>query len=427
VNAGGGHAARRLTNGGTAMAEQRIVAMVLAGGEGTRLMPLTAERSKPAVPFGGRYRIVDFVLSNLLNSGINSIYLLVQYKSQSLIEHIRNGWVLAPIQPSHFISVVPPQMREGPEWFQGTADAVYQNMNLIEPNAPDLVVVFGADHIYRMNVRAMAHFHAERNADITISALPVPLEDARSFGVIGTDPDGRVIEFQEKPDQPKPMPGDPTRAFASMGNYIFTTDTLLGPVRDACERGDKDFGRHVMPRLMRSHRVYAYDFSTNVVPGLRPYEEPAYWRDVGTIEQYYAANMDTLGLEPRLNLFNPRWPILSRDYQGPIAHILKARVENSDIAAGSLIHDAVIRNSLIRREVVIEEDVVIEDSIIMDYSIVKRGARIRRAIVDRVVAIDEGDRLGFDLDRDAGRHHVSENGIVVVGKAAFRSDTRRFW
>jgi glucose-1-phosphate adenylyltransferase len=409
------------------MPDPRIVAMVLAGGEGTRLMPLTAERSKPAVPFGGRYRIVDFVLSNLINSNINSIYLLVQYKSQSLIEHIRNGWVTAPIQPSHFITVVPPQMREGPEWFQGTADAVYQNMNLIEPNAPDLVVVFGADHIYRMNVRAMARFHLEREADVTISALPVPLAHARSFGVIATDAEGRVVDFQEKPDRPQPMPGDPERAFASMGNYIFSTDTLLGAVRDACEQGDKDFGRHVMPRLLRTHRVYAYDFSTNVVPGLRPYEEPAYWRDVGTIEQYYAANMDTLGLEPKLNLFNPRWPILSRDYQGPIAHILKAQVENSDISGGSLIHDAVIRNSLIRREVVIEDDVVIEDSIIMDYSVVKRGARIRRAIVDRYNTISEGDRLGHDLALDRRRHHVAEGDIVVVGKAPFRSDTRRYW
>jgi glucose-1-phosphate adenylyltransferase len=409
------------------MAYQRILALVLAGGEGTRLMPLTAERSKPAVPFAGRYRIVDFVLSNLVNSSINSIYMLVQYKSQSLIEHIRNGWVLAPIQPSHFITIVPPQMREGPEWFQGTADAVYQNMNLIEPNAPDLVAVFGADHVYRMNVREMARFHHERNADVTISALPVPLAEASGFGVIATDAEGRVVEFQEKPLKPKPMPGDPDRAFASMGNYIFTTDVLLGAVRKACEAGDKDFGRHVLPRLMRTHRVFAYDFSTNRVPGLRPYEEPAYWRDVGTIEQYYAANLDTLGLEPRLNLFNQRWPILSRDYQGPIAHIVKASIENSDIAAGSLVNDATIRNSIVRREVVIEEDVLIEDSIIMDYSVVRRGARIRRAIVDRYNTISAGDRLGYDLDLDRKRHHVSQTGIVVVGKAPFRADTRRHW
>jgi glucose-1-phosphate adenylyltransferase len=409
------------------MPDQRIVAMVLAGGEGTRLMPLTAERSKPAVPFGARYRIVDFVLSSLVHSGIHSIYLLVQYKSQSLIEHIRNGWVLAPLQHNHFITVVPPQMREGPEWFQGTADAVYQNTNLLESHDPDLVAVFGADHIYRMDVRAMARFHAERNADVTISALPVPIESASAFGVIATDGEGRITSFAEKPAMPQPMPGDPARAFVSMGNYLFSTGTLLGPVRAACELGDKDFGRDVLPRLARTHRVFAYDFSTSTIPGVRPYEEHAYWRDVGTIEQYHAANLDTLGLEPRLNLFNPRWPILSGNYQGPVAHIVKASVENSDIAAGSLVHDAVIRNSLIRREVVIEEDVEIEDSIIMDYSVIRRGARIRRAIVDRYNTIDAGDRLGYDLGLDSARHHVSASGIVVVAKAQFRADTRRYW
>jgi glucose-1-phosphate adenylyltransferase len=273
----------------------------------------------------------------------------------------------------------------------------------------------------------MARFHSERAADITISALPMPLAEASGFGVISADADGRITAFDEKPAHPTPMPGQPAKAFVSMGNYLFTTAVLLGPVRAACEAGDKDFGRHVLPRLVQTHRVYAYDFSTNAVPGLRPYEEPAYWRDVGTIEQYYAANLDTLGLKPRLNLFNPRWPILSSDYQGPIAHLVKARIENSVIAAGSLVQDAVIRNSLIRREVVVEEDVVIEDSIIMDYSVVKRGARIRRSIVDRYNTIEPGDRLGYDVDRDRARYHVSTSGIVVVGKAPFRADTRPHW
>jgi glucose-1-phosphate adenylyltransferase len=401
--------------------------MVLAGGEGTRLMPLTAERSKPAVPFGGRYRIVDFVLSNFVNSDINAIYLLVQYKSQSLIEHIRNGWVMAPIHSSDFITVVPPQMRGGTEWFQGTADAVYQNMNLVEPSDPDLVAVFGADHIYRMDIRAMARFHCERQADITISALPVPVADASAFGVIATDADGRVREFQEKPAQPKPMPGDPARAYASMGNYIFDTSVLLGPVREACEAGARDFGRDVLPRLMSTHKLYAYDFSACAVPGVRPYEEHAYWRDVGTIESYFAANRDTLGLKPRLNLFDHQWPIHSSGYQGPIARIIRGEITNSDIGAGSLVHDAVLRDSVIRREVMIEEDVVIEDSIIMDYSVIRRGARIRRAIVDRYNTIGEGERLGYDPDADRRRHHVSASGIVVVRKAPFRADTGHRW
>ena len=408
------------------MAEAKIVAMVLAGGEGTRLMPLTAERSKPAVPFGGRYRIVDFVLSNLVNSGIHAIYILVQYKSQSLIEHIRNGWAFSPLVPAHFITVVPPQMREGPEWFQGTADAVFQNINLIEPNDPDLVAVFGADHVYRMDVRAMARFHQQRNADVTISALPVPVEEARAYGVIETDREGRVTAFHEKPEQPNPMPGRPGMAYASMGNYLFTTSVMLDGVRKACQAGDKDFGRHVLPRLARTHRVFAYDFSSDTVPGVEPYEEHAYWRDVGTIEQYYAANLDTLGEKPRLNLFNARWPIRSSHYQGPIAHLVRARVEDSDIAAGTFVRDATIRKSLIRREVIIEDDVTIEESIIMDYCVIRRGARIRRAVVDRYNTIDSGVRLGYDLDADRKRHHVTDGGIVVVAKGPFPTDTRSY-
>jgi len=400
--------------------------MVLAGGEGTRLMPLTAERSKPAVPFGGRYRIVDFVLSNLVNSGIHAIYILVQYKSQSLIEHIRNGWAFSPLVPAHFITVVPPQMREGPEWFQGTADAVYQNINLIEPNDPDLVAVFGADHVYRMDVRSMARFHLERDADVTISALPVPVDEARAFGVIETDAQGRVTAFHEKPSSPKSMPGRPGMAYASMGNYLFSKDVMLDGVRSACRAGDKDFGRHVLPRLASTHRVYAYDFSSNTVPGIRPYEEPAYWRDVGTIDQYYKANLDTLGAEPRLDLYNARWPIRSSHYQGPIAHFVRARIEDSDIASGASIRDATVRRSLIRREVHIEDDVEIEDSIILDFCHIRSGARIRRAIVDRYNTIEHGVRLGYDPDEDRRRHHVTDSGIVVVTKGPYPTDNRSY-
>ena len=400
--------------------------MVLAGGEGTRLMPLTSERSKPAVPFGGRYRIVDFVLSNLVNSGIHAIYILVQYKSQSLIEHIRNGWAFSPLVPSHFITVVPPQMREGPEWFQGTADAVSQNINLIEPNDPDLVAVFGADHVYRMDVRAMARFHQERNADVTISALPVPIAEARAYGVIETNAEGRVTAFHEKPSQPAPMPGRSGMAYASMGNYLFTKGVMLDAVRNACRAGDKDFGRDVLPRLAATHRVFAYDFSSDTVPGIQPYEEQAYWRDVGTIEQYYAANLDTLGEKPRLDLFNARWPIRSSHYQGPIAHLVRARIEDSDIAAGTYVKDATIRRSLIRREVFIEDDVTIDESIILDFCVIKRGARIRRAIVDRYNTIESGVRLGYDVESDRARHHVTESGIVVVAKGPYPTDTRGY-
>ncbi len=408
------------------MPRERILAMVLAGGEGTRIAPLSAERSKPAVPFGGRYRIVDFVLSNLVNSEIYSLYILVQYRSQSLIEHIRNAWVLAPIISNHFVTVVPPQMREGPEWFAGTADAVYQNLNLIRHEDPTLVVVFGADHIYRMDVRQMVAFHRERNADVTVAALPVPRHEARAFGVIGVDGAGRVREFQEKPAEPNTLPNDPERAYASMGNYVFNVEVLVTAVQQARERGEHDFGRHVLPRIVHTHRLYAYDFSTNRVPGVRSYEEPGYWRDVGTLDAYYAATMDTLGLKPRFDLFNPRWPIRSTNYQGPSARIGSARIESSDIGAATVIRDATVRNSVIRREVTIEEDVVVEESVIMDYCVIRRGARLRRAIVDRYNVVEAGDRIGYELEADRQRYTVTESGIVVLPIAPITTRAERY-
>lgn len=404
------------------MSNERILAMVLAGGEGTRLAPLTAERSKPAVPFGGRYRIVDFVLSNLVNSAIYSIYILVQYRSQSLIEHIRNAWVLAPSISNHFVTVVPPQMHEGPEGFAGTADAVYQNLSLIRHETPTLVVVFGADHIYRMDVRQMIEFHRASNADVTVAALPVPLSEAHAFGVISVDDKGRVLEFQEKPRAPKPMPTDPERAYSSMGNYVFNADVLLRTLQEGRDRGEHDFGRHVLPRIIDTHRVYAYDFADNRVPGVRTYEEVGYWRDVGTLDAYFAATMDTIGIQPRFDLFNPRWPIRSTSFQGPPARIGNAQIESSDVAAGGVMKGAIIRNSVIRHEVTIEDDVVIEDSVIMDFCIVRRGARVRRAVVDRYNVIEAGARIGYDLEADRRRYAVTESGIVVVPIA--ESNTR---
>lgn len=396
------------------MSTDRVLAMVLAGGEGTRLAPLTAVRSKPAVPFGARYRIVDFVLSNLVNSEIYSIYMLVQYKSQPLIEHIRNAWVLAPILPHHFVTVVPPQMHEGPEWFQGTADAVYQNLDLLRVHAPALVAVFGGDHVYRMDVRDMIEFHRARRADVTVAALPVPLAEASQFGVITCEPCGRIRGFTEKPAAPQPMPGDPARAYASMGNYVFSTDALVAALRETRERGEKDFGRHVIPRLAGSHQVYAYDFTQNRVPGVRHQEERAYWRDVGTVDSYFAASMDTLGAEPRFNLLNPRWPIRSSNHQGPAPHILDARIQSSQIGTATLVRSASIRNSVIRREVVIEDDVELEDCVIMDHCEIRHGARLRRTIVDRYNCIEAGARIGFDPAADRARHHVTESGLVVV-------------
>ena len=396
------------------MSVSKILAMVMAGGNGRRLYPLTAERSKPAVPFGGRYRIVDFVLSNLINSEIHAIYLLVQYKSQSLIEHVRKSWVMSPITPEHFITIVPPQMRGGTDWFQGTADAVYQNLNLIYRHRPEIVAVFGADHIYRMDIRQMVEFHRERNADVTISALPVPIDQCTAFGVIGTDADGRVNQFQEKPKQPACIPNDPTHCYASMGNYLFNTDALIEALESCHDKSEHDFGQHVLPMLKSSHRVYAYNFANNQVPGVKPYEELAYWRDVGSIEAYFDASRDVLGIAPRFEAFNTEWPILSGNYLGPVAKIMYGDIKNSIIGGGTLINGARIHNSIIRREVRIEEGAEIEDCIIMDYSVIGKGANLRRVIADRFNFIEPHTHIGFNHEEDVKRYHVSPTGIVVL-------------
>lgn len=399
------------------MAKRNILAFIMAGGEGSRLYPLTAERSKPSVPFGARYRIVDFVLSNLVNSGIHAIYLLVQYKSQSLIEHVRMAWVLPPTLPGHFITVVPPQMRQGQQWFQGTADAVYQNLNLIRQYSPDLVLVFGADHIYRMDVRQMVECHLDCGADCTVAALPVPLKEASAFGIIEANASGRILRFLEKPKNPPPMASDPTRAYASMGNYLFSAKVLEQALIEANARGEHDFGQHVLPRLVASGRVYSYDFSQNQVPGVRDYEEPSYWRDVGTLDAYYQAHMDLLGLTPRFDAFNAQWPIISTNYQGPASKFQDARLDNSIIRAGCLIHGATVRNSILRREVVLEPGVELDGCIIMDNVIVKRGAKLKKAIVDRYNVIEAGSQIGYDLETDRSRYHVTDSGIVVIPEA----------
>src|SRR5512139_609181 len=304
------------------MAHPKILAFVLAGGKGERLFPLTAFRSKPSVPFGGTYRIVDFVLSNLLNSHIYSIYLLVQYKSQSLIEHVRRNWVLSPVIKDHFVAVVPPQMRMGPEWFQGTADAVFQNMNLIREHHPGLVVVFGADHIYRMDIRQMIDFHLSKNAYVTVAARPVPIDQASSFGVIITDRDKRIVGFQEKPKIPTPMADDPNRAYVSMGNYVFNRDVLLDSLAKAQRKNQHDFGAHVIPDLVETGKVFAYGFATNVILGTKAYKEKGYWRDVGTIAAFFEAQLDMLRDLPLFDLHNRSWPIHPSSHEHPATKIL---------------------------------------------------------------------------------------------------------
>jgi len=408
------------------MKQPKILAFVMAGGEGARLSPLTSQNSKPSLPFGSRYRIVDFVLSNLLNSGIQSIYMLVQYKSQSLIEHVRKAWVVSPMRNEEFVTVVPPQMMRGGDWFMGTADAVYQNLNLIQLHNPDLVLVFGADHVYRMDLQQMVDFHREREADVTVAALPVPIADARGFGVIVADHAGRVSEFQEKPANPTPMPSDPTRAYASMGNYLFDAKVMVEALKEANERDEHDFGQHVLPKLKETHRLFAYDFATNKVPGVKPYEEPAYWRDVGTLDAYFNAHQDMLAWPPRFDVFNPQWRIFSSNYQGPVARMLDATLHNSVVAAGSLVQGGSIRNSIIRREVLIEDDVEIEDCIIQDYVHIKRGAKLRRAIVGNYNIIEAGTRIGYDAEADRRQYKVTEGGVTVVGPGEVTTTLRAF-
>jgi glucose-1-phosphate adenylyltransferase len=402
---------------------KRVLAIILAGGKGERLYPLTHERSKPAVPFGGKYRIVDFVLSNFVNSGIHSIYILVQYMSQSLIEYLRGSWRTVGLTRDQFITVVPPQMRLGQSWYRGTADAVRQNLNLIHDFDPDVVAVFGADHIYRMDIGQMMQYHAEKGADITVATIPVSLKAASGFGVVEVDAKSRITAFIEKPEKPKAMPGDPTQALASMGNYLFNRDVLVAIMGDeAYQDPNFDFGKSILPDIHKKFKVFAYDFSTNVLPGIKAYEEPAYWRDVGTVSSFYHANMDILGARPKLNLNNRRWFIHSGRYDGPPAKILTGDVTNTIVGDGCFVRNATIKNSILGRGVHVHDGAVIEDSIIMDFSKVRTEAKLKRVIVDRFNEVAAKDVIGGNPDKDATRYTVDPSGIVIIprGKTAGR-------
>jgi glucose-1-phosphate adenylyltransferase len=395
---------------------------VLAGGKGTRLFPLTKERAKPAVPFGGQYRIVDFVLSNLVNSGINSIYVLIQFKSQSLLQHLRDGWEFSSLHKEHFIIPVPAQMRTDSEnWYSGTADAIYQNINLIEQADPHVVVIFGADHIYRMNIRDMVEFHEQNRSDVTIAALPVPKVEAKDFGVIETQADGQVIGFHEKNPNAPTMPGDDTRVYASMGNYIFSTRTLLRELYADAENKQSahDFGRNILPGLIGRAKMYAYDYQTNKIPG-DPVGATAYWRDVGSIDAYYEANMDLRAVSPALNLFNKQWPLRTARYDDPPAKFTfdldnrRGTALDSIVSGGTILSGGLVRNCVIGRGVRIHSGAVVEDSVIFDNCDIGRRARIRRAILDKNVYVPEDTMIGYDLGSDKKLYHVSEGGVVVI-------------
>jgi glucose-1-phosphate adenylyltransferase len=397
------------------MAYPRVLAMIMAGGRGERLFPLTFERSKPSVPFGGRYRIVDFVLSNLINSQIYSIYLLVQYKSQSLIEYVRENWGLSSVMSNHFVTVVPPQMRYGPDWFQGTANAVFQNLNLIRQHKPELVIVFGADHIYRMDIRQMIDFHLERSADVTVAAMPVPIGQASAFGIIDAEEGGRINAFIEKPQNPPPMPNDPARAYCSMGYYIFSTDSLIKGLIQAERNKQNDFGKHVIPNLLNDgEKIFAYDFATNKIAGTRPHEEQGYWRDVGSIKAFWEAHQDMLGEKPVFEINNELWPVRPARNELPATKIIGGEITNSIIAEGVLINKSKITNSVIRRGVIIEDGVEIKDSIIMDYVVLKKGCSLNKTIVDAFNIIEEDVHIGYDIKKPFWRAHLDPSGISVI-------------
>lgn len=403
--------------------EKRVLAFVLAGGKGTRLYPLTKERAKPAVSFGGKYRIIDFVLSNLINSQIYSIYVLIQFKSQSLLQHLRDGWQFSGLLNHHYIIPVPAQMRTpGETWYQGTADAIYQNLNLIEQSNPDLIVIFGADHIYRMNIKQMISYHVEKKAAVTIAALPVEKRFAHEFGVIETDENDRIVGFHEKnPDAPT-MPSDPAQVYASMGNYVFSTEQLVKALQEDAANPDSshDFGRDILPKMVADQQtLVAYNFAENDIPGEAPNSIP-YWRDVGTIDAYYEATMDLRSVTPALNLYNREWPLVTAGYSDPPAKFVfdeegrRGQAIESIVSGSCILSGGQVRHSVLGRGVRVHSGAVVEHSVIFDNCEIGRGAQVRRAILDKNVRVPDGARIGFDLEEDRKHHVVTDSGIVVV-------------
>ncbi len=401
----------------------KVLSMVLAGGEGKRLDPLTRDRAKPAVPFGGRYRIIDFVLSNLVNSGFFHIKILTQYKSESLNSHLSRAWHLSNVL-GHYIETVPAQMRTGPEWYKGSADAIYQNLNLITDEEPDHVIVFGSDHVYRMDVRQFLEMHERTDADCTIAAIPVPIKEAHQFGICKVDETGRLVDFLEKPKDPPPMPGRPDMALASMGNYIFKAGVLVREVvRDAGIAGAHDFGKSIISEMFKASKVMVYDFAKNDVPG-QGERERGYWRDVGTIEALYAANMDLVDIDPVFSLYNDKWPLHTMQYDAPPAKFVFSDRQggrvgfatDSLISEGCIISGGHLHRTVLSPKVRINSYADVSESILFEGVQIGRRARIRRAIIDKNVIIPPDMEIGYDAAADKARFPVSETGIVVIPK-----------
>lgn len=402
-----------------------ILSMILAGGEGTRLFPFTSLRAKPAVPFGGGYRIIDFVLNNFVNSDLLQIFVLTQFKSHSLMKHLSQAWQITGLT-GRFIDPIPAQMRTGKHWYKGTADAIYQNLNLIDSYEPEVVCVFGGDHIYKMEIRQMIDYHQRKGAELTVAAIPVPVEKARHFGIIEIDENGRMIGFEEKPKHhPKTMPNRSTHVLASMGNYVFDSDTLVNYLQLDAENdtSNHDFGQNIIPMMIPGKKVYVYDFSTNEIRG-EPENSKGYWRDVGTLDAYYKANMDLISVTPPFDLYNKHWPLRSYTPSVPPAKFIHdgenrtGHAINSAVAAGCIISGSVVKQSILGHRVHVHSHTIIEQSVVMGDTDIGKNCRIKRVIFDQEVVVADGTVIGEDPEFDRHRFQVSENGIVVIPKGA---------
>ncbi|MCD6404930.1 MAG: glucose-1-phosphate adenylyltransferase [Planctomycetes bacterium] len=399
-----------------------VLAIVLAGGKGTRLGPLTLHRAKPAVPFGGIYRIIDFPLSNAINSGLRKIVVLIQYKSLSLSKHLAQGWGFLPLALGEYVTAIPPQQRVGEHWYQGTADAIYQNINFIEQEQPEHVLVLAGDHVYKMDYGKMLDFHKSKGAELTIATTQIAVSQARHYGVMSTDDDYRITGFQEKPEKAKPLPHNSHDCMASMGIYIFNTNVLLNYLyKDARTRSAHDFGKNVIPLMLRTGAsVYAYNFVDENK------KAPKYWRDVGTIEQYWKANMDLVAVEPVLNLYDEGWPIRTyHEHFAPPKFVFAQEFEggrtgvalDSTVSPGCIISGGRVQRSVLSHNVRVNSYARIEESVIFEGVNIGRHCHIRRAIIDKGVEIPEGTEIGYDIDSDRERFWVSTGGIVVISKA----------